>query len=574
MPHYKQVAQEKQAQRDRAIPTEWKLKELPSPDVLNVTDVPRTSRILSDEELHITEDYDATALAQAIASRRLKSIDVTIAYCKRAAIAQQVTNCLTEIFFDQALTRARYLDGYINHHGTTAGPLHGVPISLKDTFRIPRIDSTIGYAALAHKPSNTTSPLVQILLEAGAVLYYKTNVPQTLMALDSDNNVWGRTLNPVNRKVTAGGSSGGEGALIAMKGSPLGVGTDIGGSIRIPAFCNGLYGIKPSADRIPYIGQQESGLPGTSSISLKSRAGPLARSLRDCELFLRTVAASAPWLRDPNIVPGFWDSMDLGPRREQGLRFGVLMTDNTTTPLPPIRNLLHEVTSALNKAGHSATVIPTPPAFAKLQFLSAALLSAVGSEHTFAIMKETGEPLIAWLKERMHERPPRSLYELADLQKQREELATEVLKQLWSVATPDGNVEVDALICLVAPHPVPGIDRWDAVGYTIDWVLLDYCAGFVPVRMFEEKDMEGEPEGKEGEVLGSTDKRNRELWKREERKTYLGTPLGVQVVAPKLQEKRLYRAMETVDGAVKGKKWMANESVIGDTMGGMVGAKL
>lgn len=134
--------------------------------------------------------------------------------------------------FDQASTRAEYLDNYLKTHKKPLGPLHGVPISLKDTFKIVGQDSSLGIAALAFNPSQTTSPLVSILLSAGAVIYCKTNIPQTLMALDSENNLFGRTLNPFNRLLTAGGSSGGEGALIRMKGSPLGVGK----LINIQAF--------------------------------------------------------------------------------------------------------------------------------------------------------------------------------------------------------------------------------------------------------------------------------------------------------------------------------------------------
>jgi len=126
--------------------------------------------------------------------------------------------------FDQALARAEHLDNHLKKHKVPLGPLHGVPISLKDSFKIRGFDSSLGIAALAFNPSSITSPLVSILLEAGAVIYCKTNVPQTLMALDSENSLFGRTLNPFNRCLTAGGSSGGEGALISMKGSPLGVG--------------------------------------------------------------------------------------------------------------------------------------------------------------------------------------------------------------------------------------------------------------------------------------------------------------------------------------------------------------
>jgi amidase len=156
--------------------------------------------------------------------------------------------------FDDALTRAAELDAHLVSGKPPLGPLHGVPISLKDTFKVRGYDASIGLAALCYKPATGNSVLVDCLLNAGAVLYCKTNVPQTLMALDSHNNIFGRVANPLNTAVTAGGSSGGEGALLAMRGSILGVGTDVGGSIRIPAMCEGTFGIKPSGERIPYAG--------------------------------------------------------------------------------------------------------------------------------------------------------------------------------------------------------------------------------------------------------------------------------------------------------------------------------
>lgn len=99
-----------------------------------------------------------------------------------------------------------------------------------------------------------------MLLDLGAVLYCKTNLPQTIMTGDSDNNVFGRTLNPRNTALTAGGSTGGEGALLALRGSILGVGTDVGGSIRVPSVCNGIYGLRPSlgigVSPLPIVGRQ------------------------------------------------------------------------------------------------------------------------------------------------------------------------------------------------------------------------------------------------------------------------------------------------------------------------------
>lgn len=138
------------------------------------------------------------------------------------------TNCLSEIFFDRAIAQAQELDLYLKETGKTKGPLHGLPISIKDNFNLVGYDSTVGFTSLVNDPATYNSTLVDLLLGAGAVLYCKTNVPTAMMIAESVNNVFGRTVNPRNRKLTSGGSSGGESALIAFGGSRIGVGTDIG----------------------------------------------------------------------------------------------------------------------------------------------------------------------------------------------------------------------------------------------------------------------------------------------------------------------------------------------------------
>jgi amidase len=120
------------------------------------------------------------------------------------------------------------LDKYLKDYGKPKGPLHGLPISIKDNFNVTGVDSTVGFVSWVNDPASYNSTLVEMLQSAGAVLYVKTNVPTAMMIAETVNNVFGRTVNPLNRKLTSGGSSGGESALIAFGGSPLGVGTDIG----------------------------------------------------------------------------------------------------------------------------------------------------------------------------------------------------------------------------------------------------------------------------------------------------------------------------------------------------------
>ncbi|KAJ5847171.1 hypothetical protein N7455_011128 [Penicillium solitum] len=264
------------------------------------------------------------------------------------------TRCLTETFFDCALQRAKDLDEILSKTGTPVGPLHGLPISFKDCFNIDGVPSTIGFTSfIKNGPVNSTSPAVQILLNLGAIPYVKTNVPQTMMAADSHNFVFGRTLNPHRSNLTAGGSTGGEGALIAMRGSVLGVGTDIAGSIRIPAICNGIYALRPSADRIPYGGQTSSARGGLAGI--KPCAGPLATSVRDLELFMRLVTNADPWQFDSSALFSPWRIVS----PKSALRLGFIEEDPHFPLHPPVLRTLTRATGKLQEAGNEIIPLKT-----------------------------------------------------------------------------------------------------------------------------------------------------------------------------------------------------------------------
>jgi amidase len=263
---------------------------------------------------------------------------------------------LTEIFFDEAIRRAEELDAeQASNPSAPLRPLHGVPISLKDSHKIPGYDSTVGLICFANKPDNVYSPLAQQLLDLGAVLYCKTNVPQTMMTADSDNNVFGRTLNPANVNITAGGSSGGEGALIAMRGSILGVGTDIAGSIRIPSLCNGIYGLRPTVGLVPMADQRDVVAPGTDGVM--PVAGPMAISLRSCDLFMKALSASEAWKYDDSCLHlNRWDNR----LKHTNLRIGVVRNDGMYTPWPPVRRAMEESASKLRASGFELVELAMP----------------------------------------------------------------------------------------------------------------------------------------------------------------------------------------------------------------------
>ncbi|KAI9668864.1 MAG: hypothetical protein M1831_000934 [Alyxoria varia] len=584
---WQEISLQKNLVRENLIPTQWRIDPALGSEVLRVIDLPGRCGILTDEELKVTEEYDATALVQALAERRLKCVDVTRAFCKRAAIAQQLTNCLTDVYFEEALAKAEKLEEYLEQNGKPMGPLHGLPISVKETYRIKGSDSTFGISALANKPSNSTSMLVDLLLAAGAVIICKTNVPQTLISTECHNNIFGRTMNPYNRNLTAGGSSGGEAVLVAMRGSALGVGSDLAGSLRVPAMCNGLYAVAPTPSRLrpnaasaqfpakkaasPARASTAAGpagqlknvptIQGRTLVDMQSSAGPIARSARDCELFFKTITGSRPWEYDIGIVPGLWESMDFSrrtrePDHKRGLVIGILSCDNVVTPLPPILRLLSTVSSALSAAGHTPIMVPTPPSFPELMEISHKLAGVFDGGPWLPLIEATQEPVTPSLASRLVSHPPKSFEEVRNLHIRREYAVTNIHRSLWW--TQDGQ-ELDAIICPLAPHPVPAIDQWDYGGYTLVWTGMDYPTGNVPVGLFDEKDaaMEFNPESK---FLSLQDQYNKRLWNRKSRPTYKGSPLSIQVVVPRLQEKRLLNAMVTIDKALQSRQEVSRRS--------------
>lgn len=255
------------------------------------------------------------------------------------------TNCLSETCFAQGLETAKRLDEHLARTGTPVGPLHGLPISLKDNFNLVGLDSTVGFVSHIGDAATQDAALAELLRGVGAVFYVKTNVPTAMMIAESVNHVFGRTVSPLNRRLTSGGSSGGESALIAFRGSPCGVGTDIGGSLRIPAACTGIFTLRPSFGRFPTL-RCRSGMPGQEAV--QSVNGPLTRTLADLELYCRAVVGAEPWRADPRCLPIPWRDVALPAR----LRVAVMRDDGMARPTPPVARALRAAADRLRAAGH------------------------------------------------------------------------------------------------------------------------------------------------------------------------------------------------------------------------------
>src|SRR5215467_7061994 len=195
----------------------------------------------------------ATSLARAIREKQVSSHEVVEAYIHRIEAVNPRLNAVVQLTADTALARAKQADVALARREIN-GPLHGVPITIKDSFDTEGIISTAGTKGRVSFIPQQDATAVARMRAAGAIILGKTNLPELSLAYESNNLIYGRTNNPYDLSRTPGGSSGGESAIIAAGGSPLGLGTDGFGSIRLPAHFCGIAGLKPTAGRVPYTG--------------------------------------------------------------------------------------------------------------------------------------------------------------------------------------------------------------------------------------------------------------------------------------------------------------------------------
>ena len=217
-------------------------------------------------------------------------------FLRQALKAHAATNCIAEFLPDNSTTSEE----------KDTRPFLGVPISIKDTCDYEGTDTTLGYSCNVNKPAPSHSVITQMLLDAGATLHVKTTVPTGLVALETDSDLYGYCSNPYNPGFASGASTGGGAALLACGGSKIEIGSDFGGSVRLPAHFSGVYSIKASHGRFPETGMV-SFCPGLQGIPLVT--SPLAQSLEDLAEFCRRFVDLEPWKnchtvgRFPDLTP-------------------------------------------------------------------------------------------------------------------------------------------------------------------------------------------------------------------------------------------------------------------------------
>jgi len=283
----------------------------------------------------------ATALLEQVRARTVSRHEVLEAHLDRIdALDGEVGAFVERRDREQALAEADAADGA---RAERAGlPLDGVPVSIKDHFDVEGMRHTEGVASLAERRSPRNAVVVQRLLDAGAFVVGKCNQPDFQIRWNTVNALYPPTRNPRDLSRTAGGSSGGDAAAVASGMSVLGLGADYGGSIRVPASFCGVYGMRPSAGRVPHVQSLDPSVGGMT-LDLMNSPGPFARSLDDLWIALRVLAGPDP--RDPVSLPVGWP--DDGPRTV------VRMSRETGAVIEPeIERELDRVCSALEEAGY------------------------------------------------------------------------------------------------------------------------------------------------------------------------------------------------------------------------------
>ncbi|GMK58060.1 hypothetical protein CspeluHIS016_0500920 [Cutaneotrichosporon spelunceum] len=537
---WEDVAAAKQAARAAAIPAEWTIEVSAT---ANVMSVPATCGVLTPAEVKITETT-AGPLVKKLLARELTSEAVVTAFCKRAAIAQQLTNCLTEVWFDSAIAEAREIDAEYARTGTPRGPLHGLPMSLKDNVNVKGFDTTIGYIAHCGQPASDDAVIAKALRAAGAVLFCKTNVPTAMLMAETYNNVWGYTPNPHNAAYGAGGSSGGEGALVALRGSPLGTGTDIGGSIRIPCAVNGLFGIKPAAGRFPLMGGRP-GLAGQEAI--KSVIGPMSPDLEGLELWSKAILAAKPWETDPAVYKLPWREVDVPEK----LCFGMVMDDGVIAPTPAITRVLKETRAALEAAGHTVVEWQPYQINRALDLFFALIKGDGGVTISDTIKGEIPEPFPVGLAqfeaaaEAARANPP-TVNELWKTQAARQAYLAESLAHWQATRTlsPTGR-PFDGVIAPIAPYPAAKRYKFPIREgtYTFVWNLADQTSLAFPAGSVRSSDV-----GEIGRAYRSQDEKN--AWDNYDVLGLEGMPVGLQLVVPRHEEELAIRLGGVVMDAI------------------------
>jgi Asp-tRNA(Asn)/Glu-tRNA(Gln) amidotransferase A subunit family amidase len=487
---------------------------------------------------------------------------VTMAFLYSAGISQYLVNNLTELLPTRAMDRAQWLDGYYLEHGKPFGPLHGFPISVNDHFEFKGLwRSTDGYVCNWEHIAEEDNRILQALHNAGAVFHCRTTSPQTMMLLETQSNLYGITKNPYNTNHTSGGSCGGEGALVALRGSSIGIGTDSAGSIRCPAAFCGEYAFKPTGARIP---PHECRCVHDNDDCV---LGVISTHLSGVQLFMKTIVDSQPWpvsdrgnkSPEPEVVP--WrDIEDLKTvlHNPAKLRIGVLWHDGVVTPQPPITRALRMLANELKRTSRKFTdpeieIIDFSPYSHEEAWATIASLYFSGAKDTVRnSLKRSGEPELPitsnFLKYQHMFTGLMDNETLEDRKSWREDYKKEYAEH-WE------KYNIDVLLCPATPGIAPPHGEAHYYGYSTQWNCLDYPALVFPVT-YVDKEVDVYP----NEKLKPDTPNNMAIRNTFDPEEMHGMPVALQLVGRPLEDEKVLKVLEYITGSDGLNLWLPTTS--------------
>lgn len=539
------------AKRDLVvIPAQWRLDpqylvNVNENSTICVLDVPQKCGILSPQELEITETKPSLLLQQ-LHQRTVSSYDVTLAFCKRAAIAHQLTNCLTDFLYEPALERARELDA-VAKNGGNLGRLHGLPVSFKEFFNLANCDTTFGYVSWVGNKKTTDGFAVEVIKAAGAIPFCKTTISQGCLIVEGISNVYGTCLNPCNLSLTPAGSSSGEGALVKMKGTPLGIGSDGGGSVRLPAHSNGVFGFMPSTNRITSMGIGDTKMGLTW---VQPQIGPLVNEAKMVSIWAQAML-DYPMHHYDSLVYGIeWrNRQNKETTKNATLQFGVVYHDHVTTTTPPMIRVLRQMAAKLKEKGYRVVEIDVGDLHRKITEIVFQMYVSSGLEGYKQSIAASGEPYVDRCCGSQCE-GPMSYGKVNELGVQAGLFADKYLELFV-------NNNVDVILTPSSPNPAAPHGKYSTNSLSAVYNCLGYAAGIVPVGVVDLDLDKPNEEYLKSEMLPDLDIMDvfpydyYDKYLKEELYTdvevFKNAPLSVQVVGRKMCDEEVVDAMEILE---------------------------
>jgi amidase len=289
-----------------------------------------------------------------VRSREISRRELVQAHLERAAASNPSVNAFVELRAEAALAEAAVMDA--NSKDRDALPLDGIPVSIKDHFDVEGMLHTEGVKTMAQRRSPHDEVAVKRLRQAGAIIIGKCNQPDFQIRWNTVSDLYGATRNPRDLSLTAGGSSGGDAAAVAAGMVPLGLGADYGGSIRVPASFCGIYGLRPSAGRVPAVAALEP-FDGPPTLDLMCSTGPFARSVEDLRTSYQVLAGADA--SDPATLPISFGERVPGSRR---LRVAMMTRETGAILTDEIAARLQRTAAILQAAGYEVVEAGIPHA--------------------------------------------------------------------------------------------------------------------------------------------------------------------------------------------------------------------